>query len=181
MASEIRKFINPKFLRTIDLALMRDLFARHFSEAELPFPFDGEIAEVRAALTAYFDGPVTDWSEGLVADLHRVAELGTSEGMQIILNDARRQGVTLFPEPNPETRRFGTAPARPQTCRALHLSAPSSHFFRGRRISRRCARPQRWQSSVGPSATSRQTCWRQPQRRSDRPLSPLFAQDLQGG
>lgn len=98
MASDIKKFINPKFLRTIDLALMKDLFARHFDEDDLPVPFDGESAAVRQALTDYFDSPVTEWSEGVIADLHRVAELGSGEGMQIILNEARRQGTVLYPE-----------------------------------------------------------------------------------
>lgn len=98
MASDIKKFINPKFLRTIDLALMKDLFARHFGEDDLPVPFDAETAAVRQALTDYFDSPVTEWSEGVIADLHRVAELGSGEGMQIILNEARRQDTVLYPE-----------------------------------------------------------------------------------
>jgi hypothetical protein len=99
VASDIRKFINPKFLRTIDLGLMEELFARHFDKAEMPVTFHGNPADVRAALTKYFEAPVTEWSEGVIADLHRVAELGTGEGMQIILNEARRQGVVLYPEP----------------------------------------------------------------------------------
>ena len=95
MASDVKKFVNPKFLRTIDLALMRELFARHFREGEEPVEFDIEVGEVRSALADYFAAPITEWSEGLIADLHRVAELGTAEGMQIILNEARRQTVIL--------------------------------------------------------------------------------------
>ena len=102
MASDIKKFINPKFIRTIDLGLMKDLFARHFGEDDLPVTFDGDLAEIREALKQYFDAPVTEWSEGVIADLHRVAELGTGEGMQIILNEARRQGVVLYPDPEPD-------------------------------------------------------------------------------
>jgi hypothetical protein len=56
---------------------------------------------VRAALAAHFEGTVAGWNAGMVADLHRVAELGTSEGMQLILNEARRRGVVLYPEPDP--------------------------------------------------------------------------------
>ena len=99
MASDLKKFINPKFLRTIDLGLMEELFARHFGEAEMPVAFDGEATAVREAVTEYFEAPITEWSEGMIADLHRLAELGTGEGMQIILNEARRQGVVLYPEP----------------------------------------------------------------------------------
>lgn len=96
MAFDIKKFINPKFIRTIDPALMKELFTRHFGVDDLPVKFDADPAKVSASLKQYFDAPVTEWSEGLIADLHRVAELGTGEGMQIILNEARRQGVVLF-------------------------------------------------------------------------------------
>jgi len=67
---------------------MRDLFARHFKDEGIPVAFEGDVAEVRKRMTGYFATPITDWSEGLIADLHRVAELGTGEGMQLILNEA---------------------------------------------------------------------------------------------
>ena len=34
MGSDLKKFVNPKFLKTIDPALMRTLFVRHFGEDE---------------------------------------------------------------------------------------------------------------------------------------------------
>ena len=102
MGSDLKKFVNPKFLKTIDPALMRVLFVRHFGEDELPVAFEGEAATIRAALAAHFEGTVAGWNAGMVADLHRVAELGTSEGMQLILNGARRRGVVLYPEPDPD-------------------------------------------------------------------------------
>ena len=102
MGSDLKKFVNPKFLKTIDPALMRVLFVRHFGEDELPVAFEGEASTIRAALAAHFEGTVAGWNAGMVADLHRVAELGTSEGMQLILNEARRRGVVLYPEPDPD-------------------------------------------------------------------------------
>ena len=74
MGSDIKKFVNPKFLNSIDVVLMRDLFARHFEEDRLPLAFDGESAEIRKRMAAYFATPITDWSEGLIADLHRRSE-----------------------------------------------------------------------------------------------------------
>lgn len=102
MAADIHRFINLKFLKTIDLGLMRDLFARHIRATEFPMDFSEEASSVRSAMIDYFACPISSWAEGLVADLHRVAELGTGEGMQIILNEARRQGVELYPEPEPD-------------------------------------------------------------------------------
>lgn len=179
MASEIRKFINPKFLRTIDLTLMRDLFARHFSEAELPFAFDGTIAEVRAALTAYFDDPVTDWSEGLVADLHRVAELGTGEGMQLILNDARRQGITLFPEPNPETA--GSAPPQHDPKHvALYTYLHHHPIFQGAADFQALRAPTAMAEFRGPERNVGADLLETATEAFRQAIVPLFAQDLQG-
>jgi hypothetical protein len=110
LPSDIKKFINPKFLRTIDLDLMHELFSRHFKSDEMPVTLDGEPAAIRKALTDYFEAPVTEWSEGVIADLHRVAEVGTGEGLQLILNEARRQNVVLYPDADTGTDE--DAPAR---------------------------------------------------------------------
>ena len=61
MGSDIKKFVNPKFLNSIDVVLMRDLFARHFKEDKLPLAFDGDIGEVRKQMAEYFATPITDW------------------------------------------------------------------------------------------------------------------------
>ena len=42
MAADIHRFINLKFLKTIDLGLMRDLFVRHIRATELPMDFSEE-------------------------------------------------------------------------------------------------------------------------------------------
>jgi hypothetical protein len=71
MGSDLKKFVNPKFLKTIDLGLIKELFARHFEAEDLPIDFDGEASEVRSALAKHFEAAVTAWNEGMVADLHR--------------------------------------------------------------------------------------------------------------
>ena len=98
MASNLKRFVNPRFLKTIDPKLMRRLFDRHFAGGAAPIAFDDVNADLRHLLAEYFNQPINDWSEGLVADLHRVAELGASYGLDTILSAARRQQITLFGE-----------------------------------------------------------------------------------
>jgi len=103
MANDLRKFVNPKFLKTIDLALLRRLFERQppppAAAAGRGFDlavFDsGDDAAVRAALAAFFEGPEDELPPGLVADLHHIAELGTEHGMNLLLERARRRQVVI--------------------------------------------------------------------------------------
>lgn len=108
MAGNLKKFVNPRFLKTIDPKLICQLFERHFAGGALPIAFDDADADQRRLLAEYFDQPVNDWSEGLVADLHRIAELGTSHGLDTILSAARRQQITLFEKSDVE--QAGDAP-----------------------------------------------------------------------
>ena len=112
MGSDLKKFVNPKFLKTIDLGLMQELFERQFATEPRPVAFDGVAEAVRKALSEYFEGAVTVWNEGLVADLHLVADLGTSEGLQLILNEARRQGVVLCSQAHADPDAGDPAPAK---------------------------------------------------------------------
>lgn len=95
MTTDVQRFINPRFLKTIDLGLMRELFIRHFEPADMPVAFDGDGEKTRKSLVKYFSSAVNHWKIGLVADLHRIAELGSNSGLQLILNEARRRGVGL--------------------------------------------------------------------------------------
>ena len=100
MAKDLKKFVNPKFLRTVDLVPLRRLFERHRAELnalELDI-FDLDPTEARRAVQDFFAGPDENYSEGLVADLHRIAELGNANGLQVILEQAARLGVTIAPE-----------------------------------------------------------------------------------
>lgn len=105
MAKNLKKFVNPKFTKTIDLGLLRRLTERHrialrgFDLGVL----DGRADEGRRAVQDFFAGPEDNYPEGLVADLHRIAELGNANGLDIILQQAARLGVTLAPETKTES------------------------------------------------------------------------------
>ncbi len=97
MAKNLRKFANLQFLNTVDLDLMRRLLERH---AEALHGFDGSVfdkapEEARAALRGYFQGPDGDRPESLVADLFRIAELGNAQGLELLLEAARRHRVAI--------------------------------------------------------------------------------------
>jgi len=97
MASDLRKFVNPKFLRTVSLELFRELFEREAPGADRPDStlFDLPEPEARAALTRLFEEPEDALPSGLVADLHHVAELGTEAGMVLLQERAARLKVTI--------------------------------------------------------------------------------------
>ena len=82
MPNNLRKFVSPKFTRTIDPELMARLFERHrHLLGDLrPAALRGDANAARDALEAFFAGPEEHCPEGLVADLHRIAELGTARG-----------------------------------------------------------------------------------------------------
>lgn len=100
MAKDLKKFVNPKFTRTIDLALMRRLMVRHqaalrgFDLATL----DVGAPTAREALQGFFAGPQENYPPGLVADLHRIAELGNANGLRLLQEQAGRLGLPILPE-----------------------------------------------------------------------------------
>ena len=66
MGKDIKKFVNLKFLKTIDLGLMRELIERHAvgTDGFDLTALDGDAADARSKLTEYFKGPAGNWSEG---------------------------------------------------------------------------------------------------------------------
>lgn len=102
MAKNLKKFVNPNFTRTVDLGLLSRLFERHRDALR---GFDLEILsgttaqdDARIAVQDFFAGPEENYPEGLVADLHRIAELGNVAGLDLILQQAARLGIRLTPE-----------------------------------------------------------------------------------
>ncbi|WP_420394238.1 hypothetical protein [Acuticoccus sp.] len=152
MASDVQKFTSKGFVANIDLDLMRALFVRHFADGDSPIASDGDPAEVRAALTAYFHAPVTDWSEGMIADLHRVKELGKESGLQLILGEARRQGVVLYSEAE-QADDEPTTEYEPRTSRCTSTSTIRASS-RPPPTSRRFVRRRLWPSFAVPIVTS---------------------------
>ena len=100
MAKNLKKFVNPKFTRTVDLGLLCRLLERHGDDLHgldlhvLRREPESEVA--RRGIQDFFAGPEEDYPEGLVADLHRIAELGNANGLEIILHQAARLGVKLL-------------------------------------------------------------------------------------
>ncbi|MEX0853882.1 MAG: hypothetical protein WD036_11460 [Bauldia sp.] len=101
MATNLRKFVNLKFLKTCDLALMRQLMSRYRgAHAGIDLKvFNGEEDEIREALRKFFERPESGYPQALVADLHRIADLGTGHGMRRLLERAKVAGVALSPIP----------------------------------------------------------------------------------
>ena len=100
MAGNLKKFVNPRFIKTIDLILMKALLARHegeFTSFSVDL-LDQEDDTARDALHDLLTGAEDSYPEGLRADLHRIAELGDSRGLEVIQTQADRQGIDLFPD-----------------------------------------------------------------------------------
>jgi len=100
MAGNLKKFVNPRFIKTIDLEYIRRLLARHegqYTDFSLDV-FDQDEAEIREAIAELLAGLESKYPEGLRNDLHRIAELGNAKGLDIIQTQADRRGIDLFPD-----------------------------------------------------------------------------------
>jgi hypothetical protein len=99
VAKNLKKFVNPRFLKTIDLSLLQRLFDRHSGQLrglDLGL-LNRDPDQARQALLDFFAGPEQNYPRGLVADLHRIAEVGTRAGMDMLLERARAINVGLVP------------------------------------------------------------------------------------
>lgn len=99
MASDLKKFVNARFIRTVDLGLLTRVFERHglaltdISSATL-FG-DPDSTRLHTDLLAFLARSDEVCPDALVSDLHRIAELGTAEGLEILLQEAGRSQVRV--------------------------------------------------------------------------------------
>ena len=97
MAKNLKKFANARFVRTIDLSLLRRLLERHADALpglDLTI-LDGDSDAARKALLEFFSGPEDSYPSSLVVDLHLIAELGTANGQQLLLEQVRRLHIPI--------------------------------------------------------------------------------------
>jgi hypothetical protein len=100
MAKDLKKFVNIRFLKTVDLALVHELMARH--EAQLR-DFDLGVlsrnpSDAGQILQSFFAGPEDRYPDGLTADLHLIAELGNKNGLRLLLERAAANNTQLIPK-----------------------------------------------------------------------------------
>jgi len=103
MAKDLKRFVNPRFVRTVDPNLMARLLQRH---PNVMLGFDvatlrGDTAIARERLHAFLTHGDERCAEGLIADLHRIAELGNADGLRLLLDQAARLGMEIKPEGEP--------------------------------------------------------------------------------
>lgn len=101
MAKDLKKFVNLKFLRTVNLGLLRRLFERQPEERrglDLAL-FDQDEVAAREAIQAFFAGPEDRYPAGVVADLHRIAELGDQNGLRLLQEQAQRRLIDFVRPP----------------------------------------------------------------------------------
>ena len=87
--------MNSRFVKTIDLEMLRRLFERQPSHDAGQFIGTPDV--VRGRLADLFTGPESQLSEGLVIDLHRISELGSERGMTLLQARADYQGIRIVP------------------------------------------------------------------------------------
>ena len=95
---QFEKVREPRFIKTIDLILMKALLARHegkLTEFTLDL-VDKEEDVARGARHNLLTGAEDSYPEGLRADLHRIAELGDRRGLEVIQTQARPSGHRSF-------------------------------------------------------------------------------------
>ncbi|MCB1489266.1 MAG: hypothetical protein KDJ88_17645 [Bauldia sp.] len=95
MARNLKKFVNPQFSETVPLEPLRRLLERHPetpSHVDLGL-FDTDPNAARRAVLDYLKGDADTLPDELVGDLHRIAELASRQGFEILLQQCRRFGV----------------------------------------------------------------------------------------
>jgi hypothetical protein len=107
MAKDLKRFVNTKLTRTVDPSLIVRLLERH---QHVMRGFDlkalrGDPDAAREELEEFLTRGGEDYPEGLIADLHRIAELADPDGLRLLLDQATRLGVEIKPERDGGDRR----------------------------------------------------------------------------
>ena len=78
MAGNLKKFVNPRFIKTINLPTIKRLMVRHDYDYTgfSPDLLDQDESAARNALHTLLTGNEDAYPEGLREDLHRIAALG---------------------------------------------------------------------------------------------------------
>ena len=178
MAVNLRKFVNPKFLRTVDPELLGRLLERHRHRL---IGLDVDVIRstpecAGEALQEFFAGPEDCYPEGLIADLHRIAELGDAAGLRLILHEARRAGLSL--RPGCESAR--ASGGRTRSTSRCGRSSTTRRCSTPPRTCWRSPRAPRLPSTQGSRRASRPTSGRRPARRSRPSCAAMLEADLCG-
>lgn len=99
MAKDLKKFVNARFIWTVDPGLMRRLLDRHADELpglDLTL-LDRDPDAARRILLEFFAGPEDTYPNRLLIELHAIAELGSANGQRLLLEQARRMHVPVAP------------------------------------------------------------------------------------
>ena len=93
------KFANQRFLKTVNWDVLGRLLSNHASEIKgLDLTLLAtEPAEGRKQISEFLLGPRDNYPAALVYALHRIVRLDSVLGMQLLLDEAERQNVTLQP------------------------------------------------------------------------------------
>ena len=107
MAKNLKKFVNPRFTRTVDPELIVRLLERHRTCCAGSTWTRCAATRTRHARRCRRSSPDRrrHYPEGLIADLHRIAELGDACGLRLLLDQAARLGVGIAPERDGGERR----------------------------------------------------------------------------
>jgi hypothetical protein len=95
---DIKRFVDKKFLYTVDLQLLRRLLEPY--QGQMPLDLDALAAnaeEARSRLFEWLTAADESYPSQMLEDLHRISELSTELGMGILRARAEALGIKLIP------------------------------------------------------------------------------------
>jgi len=102
---DFAKFANERFLKTVNWEVLGQLLAQHavgITGLDLGL-LATEPEEGRKRVSEFLLGPRENYPDALVHALHRIVRLDSLLGMQLLLEEAERQKVTLITPGTPAT------------------------------------------------------------------------------